>query len=213
MTTSEIDRLARLVWDFHLMHHALQQADCIVALGSHDTRTAERAAEIYLAGWAPLLIMSGKAGAGTANAWTKPEAEVFAEIAIAKGVPPENILLEKESTNSGENMALTKALLDKNNLTPKRVILVQKPYMERRAFGTAQKQWPGPEFMVTSPNLDYDQYIEGAPYGKEDVIARMVSDLLKMPDYAAKGFMTEQEIPKEAWEAAETLATLGYRVS
>ena len=43
-----IDDWARTVWDYHHVGHALEKADCIIVLGSHDTRVAERGAEALL---------------------------------------------------------------------------------------------------------------------------------------------------------------------
>ena len=40
--------LAKKLWDYHHMNHALEKADCIFVLGSHDLRVAERAAQLYL---------------------------------------------------------------------------------------------------------------------------------------------------------------------
>ena len=37
--------LSQTIWDYHQLHHPLQQADAILVLGSHDTRVAVRAAE------------------------------------------------------------------------------------------------------------------------------------------------------------------------
>ena len=36
MTSAEIDGLARIVWDYHQMGHALGAADIILVQGSHD---------------------------------------------------------------------------------------------------------------------------------------------------------------------------------
>ena len=69
---------ARVVWDYHHVHQVLRKADCIIVLGSHDTRVAERAAELFLEGWAPLLVCSGHLGSLTSGTWMRSEAEVFA---------------------------------------------------------------------------------------------------------------------------------------
>ncbi len=87
MITPEVLFLARTLWDYHHMDHALKKADCILALGSHDLRVADRAAELYLQGWAPVVIMSGGLGNFTQDMWTEKEADKFAAIAIQKGVP------------------------------------------------------------------------------------------------------------------------------
>src|SRR5688500_19949159 len=111
MITSEVLACAKKVWDYHLMKHTLAPADCILTLGSHDTRVAERAAELYLQGWAPLLIFSGGLGRLTQDMWTDTEADRFARIAITMGVPQNAILIENQSTNTGENITFTQQLL------------------------------------------------------------------------------------------------------
>jgi hypothetical protein len=50
MLSPEAHALAKIVWDYHHVGHVLRPADCILLLGSHDTRVAERGAELFLAG-------------------------------------------------------------------------------------------------------------------------------------------------------------------
>src|SRR5205809_280407 len=116
MITAEIIQLAQVVWDYHLLHQPLEKSDAILVLGSHDTRVAEWGAQLWLDGWAPLLIMSGGLGRLTKESWTETEAARFAEIAIQKGVPVEAILVEDRSTNTGENILFTKQLLETKGL-------------------------------------------------------------------------------------------------
>lgn len=205
----EINTLAKKIWNYHLMHHPLQQADCILVLGSHDTRVAERGAELYLQGWAPLLVMSGMLGNLTKQSWTQTEAERFAEIAIAKGVPPEAILIENKSTNTGENVLFTQRLLEEKGLHPQTFIVVQKPYMERRTFATVKKHWPQKNILVTSPQLSFEAY-PNAEIPPEKVINVMVGDLQRIKEYPAKGFQIHQDIPDDVWQANERLIALGF---
>lgn len=55
---------AEVIWDYHNLGQSLEgvKADFIFALGSHDLRVAERAAELYLAGHAPHVLLSGGLG-------------------------------------------------------------------------------------------------------------------------------------------------------
>ena len=155
MTTENatIDRDARLIWDYHHVHHTLAPADVIIVLGSHDTRVAERGAEVFLAGWAPLIVFSGYLGALTSDIWTRPEAEIFAEVAQAKGVPRDRMLLEPRATHTGENVSFSRELLAERGIHPRKVIAVQKPYMERRTLATFGQRWPEVEVIVTSPQI------------------------------------------------------------
>ncbi len=209
MINNSVLALAKKLWNYHHTHHGLQPSDCILVLGSHDTRVAERGAELYLQGWAPLLVFSGGLGRLTKEEWSQPEAELFAKIALEKGVPPDAILIENQSTNTGENILFTQQLLQQKNLDPQRFIVVQKPYMERRSFATFKKHWPQKELCVTSPQLSLEEYItENLPL--EKVINIMVGDLQRIKIYPQKGFQVYQEIPADVWEAYEHLVAMGF---
>ncbi|UCF38684.1 MAG: YdcF family protein [Acidobacteriota bacterium] len=209
MTEQEIDELARPIWNYMRLDHQLEEADCILVLGSHDTRVAKHGAELYLEGRAPWLAFSGGAGAITRSLWNRPEAKVFADIALEMGVPAEKILIEDRSTNSGENIVFTRQLIEQHGLNWNRFILVSKPYNERRAWATFMKQWPGQSVRASSPRIDYFAYPD-ASISKTEMINTMVGDLQRMKIYAEKGFQIEQAIPAEVWAAAEQLAAAGF---
>lgn len=209
MITPEVLSLATKIWDYHHVNHTLVPSDCILTLGSHDTRVAERAAELYHEGWAPLLIFAGGLGRLTDGMWSEPEADLFARIAVEKGVPAEKILIENRSTNTGENIQLVKALLTEKSLDPQTFILVQKPYMERRTFATFAKNWPEKAFVVTSPQIPFESY-PNEEISLEQVINIMVGDLQRIKIYPEKGFQVYQEIPDDVWQAYEQLVELGF---
>ena len=209
MVTPEIFSLARVLWDYHHMNHQLAKSDCILVLGSHDLRVAERAAELYLEGWAPFIIMSGGLGNFTKEMWNVAEADQFAEIAIKRGVPPGKILIENRSTNTGENILFTQQLLQGKNLNPKAFIVVQKPYMERRSFATFKKHWPYKKLLVTSPQISFKEY-PTLEISLEKVINIMTGDLQRIKLYPEKGFQIPQKIPSNVWDAYEKLIKAGF---
>jgi uncharacterized SAM-binding protein YcdF (DUF218 family) len=191
------------------MHHPIEKADCILVLGSHDLRVADRAAQLYFEGWAPLIIFSGGLGNLTKDMWTETEADQFAAIAIKTGVPKEAILVENKSTNTGENILFTQQLLAQNSLDPGSFIVVQKPYMERRSYATFKKHWPDKKLVVTSPQISFEAYpTEQIPL--ERVINIMVGDLQRIKFYPEKGFQVFQEIPADVWQAYEQLVAFGF---
>src|SRR6201988_2469618 len=110
------ETFAQTIWNYHLMNHEVAKADAILVLCSHDERVAERGAQLFLEGWAELIIFSGGQGAITKRLWQEPEAERFALIAHNLCVPRANILVEGKSTNTGENIEFTKQLLARKGL-------------------------------------------------------------------------------------------------
>lgn len=209
ISESLIDELAQKIWDYHHLNHNLEKSEIILALGSNDLRVAEHAADLYLEGWAPLLVFSGNAGALTRECFNRPEAELFAEIALKKGVPERAILIEAESTNTGENIVFSRRLLESKGIDPSSLILVQKPYMERRAYATFMNFWPGRRVIAASPPIPFSDYpTEDLP--KDLVINIMIGDLQRIRIYPDLGFQIEQEIPDDVWRAFERLVELGY---
>jgi len=209
MISNQTLRLAKKLWDYHHVNHTLVNADCILTLGSHDLRVAERAAQLYLEGWAPMMIFSGGLGNFTKEVWTETEADQFAAIAVSMGVPESSILVENRSTNTGENILFTQHLLEQRNLDPQSFIVVQKPYMERRSYATFKQHWPAKKLVVTSPQISFEDYpTEEIPM--ERVINIMAGDLQRIKFYPEKGFQVYQEIPEDIWQAFEQLVALGF---
>lgn len=207
--TPEITALAKTLWDYHHMNHRLVKSDMILALGSHDLRVANRAAQLYLEGWAPLLVCSGGLGNLTSGIWTESEADKFAAIAIQMGVPVEAILVESKSTNTGENIIFTEKLLRERGIDPQSFIVVQKPYMERRSYATFKKHWSDKNVVITSPQLTFEEYpSDDIPVDR--VIEIMAGDLQRIKEYPAKGFQIHQDIPDDVWQAFERLVELGF---
>lgn len=209
MISREALALAKKLWDYHHMHHTLENSDCILVLGSHDLRVAERGADIYLQGLAPIIIFSGGLGNVTKGIWTETEADRFATIALDMGVPPEAIFIENKSTNTGENIIFTQQLLKDKQLDLQTFIVVQKPYMERRSYATFKKHWPDKDLLVTSPQIPFDEYATDE-IPMEKVINIMVGDLQRIRIYPQKGFQVPMDIPDDVWEAYEQLVAMGF---
>lgn len=205
--------LAEKLWNYHRLQHELAPADAILVLCSHDERVAERGAELFNLGFAPLLIFSGGRGAITTRLWNEPEAERFARIAMRLSVPHDSILIESNSTNTGENVQFTRRLLAERGIDPQRFIVVQKPYMERRSYATFRKFWPEKQVVVTSPQVSFADYVAGYTHGSlsaDDVVAIMVGDLQRIRVYPELGYQIAQDIPEDVWDAYEQLVRAGY---
>jgi uncharacterized SAM-binding protein YcdF (DUF218 family) len=208
-----IRRHVERLWAYHQLNHEISNADAILVLCSHDLRVADRGADLFLKGRAPLLIFSGGLGGITRTLWKEAEADLFARLAIDRGVPQDRILVENKSTNTGENVLFTKGLLAERGLAIQRFIVVQKPYMERRSYATFRKVWPEADVVVTSPRASLDEYLghySNDALTTDDVISIMVGDLQRIRVYAEKGFQIPQEIPDDVWHSFEELVKAGY---
>ncbi len=179
------DQLAIILWNYHHVGHRPEKADVIFALGSHDLDVARYATQLYLNGWSPLLAFSGGVahqGDELNTGWNKPEAEMFADIAMGMGVPKEKILIENKASNTGENFTRMEEVFKERDINPQTVLLVQKPYMERRTIATGRMRWPDRNLTVTSAPISFEAYTSGG-IKKEKMcfsLSTTFSDLLKL---------------------------------
>ncbi len=209
MQQEEVDKLAKIIWDYGHMNQPLRKADIILVLGNYDLRVAEYAAKLFLDGWAPLMVFSGKSGRLTSKIWSKPEAEMFADVAKKMGVPDNKIIIENRSTNTGENILFTRKLFEDRGIKAQKFILVQIPFAERRAYATFKKRWPEKDVIAAPPPMSFDDY-SSELVSKAALINNLVSGLRKMKAYPELGYQIPQEIPPNVWAAYEKLVALGF---
>ena len=95
--------LLQIIWDYMVVEDEMPaSADAIVIGGSGMmTDSALRAAELYHAGVAPVIVASGFANPEFSASVT--EAELLADVLIDQGVPPEAIKRDHAATNTGDN--------------------------------------------------------------------------------------------------------------
>ncbi|MCD8144369.1 MAG: YdcF family protein [Oscillospiraceae bacterium] len=202
-----------VLWDYMHLNHALTPADCIIGFGNYNGEIARRAAELYHQGYAPKILFTGGLGRNTDGLWTASEAEHFAEIALAEGVPAADILLEKESTNTAENILFSKRLLERSGVPVRTILGVHQPFMERRIWAAWQVYWPQVKLIVTSPRLTIPVYLENSVrqgITEQAAVEVIVGDFQRMEVYAKKGYQIPQDIPQPVREAFQVMVQLGY---
>lgn len=200
---------ARTIWDYHQLGHDMSRCDVAIGLGSHDLGVAVHAAELYHAGLFPLLVFSGATSPTTAGRFPRGEAVHYREHALGLGVPDSAILVEPQAGNTGQNIELSRALLAEHGNTPHSVLLISKPYMERRAYATCRKVWPEVEVVCASEPLKLDDYVRSI--GDENlVIDMLVGDVQRVIEYPKRGFAVEQDVPAEVQAAYGRLLTAGF---
>lgn len=210
---SAIYEYVKVLWDYMCLDMPLCKADCIVGFGCYNEDIALRCADLYHAGYAPNVLFTGGLGRNTKEMWTESEAERFARIALAAGVPERDILIENRSTNSAENITFTRELLEKEQIPIRHILGVHKPFMERRVKAAMGVYWPEVEFTVTSPQVSVEEYIAlSVEQGMEErrVIEVLVGDFQRIDVYARKGYQLPQVIPPHVMEAFKKMVALGY---
>lgn len=127
----------REISDFLFVHDEPEVADLIVVIGGRRRERAEKAVELYQHGLAPKILFTG----GDKRKIGQAEALRLREVAVERGVRPEDILVESRAVNTMENVLYTCAVIDReigfDNLNT--VILISSPmHMRRvkRAFAT-----------------------------------------------------------------------------
>ena len=208
----EVLRLARIIWDYHCVPQEAVAADVIVALGTNDLRVAEFAAELFLKGYGATLVCTGGVahqGDLLETSWQKTEAEMYADVAIGRGVPRERILLETRATNTAENLRFARDLLHRHEIRPRNIVLAVKPFMRRRVWATLPIEWPEMPATLASPKMSLDEYFT-PELDPEKIINIMMGDLQRLWVYARKGWSAPQPLPAEVREAYLRLAALGF---
>lgn len=197
------------LWAYHDMAHEPRRCDVGIGLGSHDLGVATHTAELYNRGMFPRIVFTGANAPTTIERFPRGEAVHYREHAIALGVPPEVITIESEATNTSQNLTNSREVLAEAGLQPASIMLISRPYQQRRAYATCRKVWPEVDVVCSSRPMPLDEYI--ASIGDVDrVINMLVGDTQRITEYARRGFAVEQDVPDEVDAAYQRLVAAGY---
>ncbi|MTD41737.1 hypothetical protein GIX45_24530 [Erwinia sp. CPCC 100877] len=138
-------------------------------------------------------------------------------------LPKELFLTEAHSTNSGENASFSLDVLKTTQLTPKRVLLLQDPILQRRTKATFEKEWRAMQIEFTNfvPRMPFvekvdetfvfaDQRLNGL-WNKEYFISLVLGEIKRLRNdrfgYGplGTGFIDAVQLPVDIEEAYEQL--------
>ncbi|WP_369186206.1 YdcF family protein [Streptomyces sp. R08] len=200
---------ATLIWNYHQMGHEPRPCSAAIGLGSHDLGVATAAADLYRAGLFPVVVFSGGNSPTTRARFPRGEAVHYREHALDLGVPDEAILVEPKAANTGQNITFSRELLAEAGVEVDSLLLISKPYMERRSYATCRKLWPEAEIVCASEPLELDDYIKSI--GDEKLVVDMLlGDLQRVIEYPKLGFAVEQDVPGDVHDAYERLLRAGF---
>lgn len=177
-----------ILWEFTQLQHQMRPVDVGIGLGGHDFGVAAHTADLYRRGMFPLIVFTGANAPSTVEQFPRGEAVHFRETAIELGVPDGDILVEPRATNTGENIDFSRELLEERGYlgAVHSVLIVCRPYQQRRSFAICRKRWPDVDVVCGSRPLALDDYV--ADIGDVDrVINMLVGDTQRIWVYAKIG--------------------------
>lgn len=173
----------------------------LLVLGGRDERVALEAARLAQQFMYRVVMISGGAPLHNEVAHAKwqgqTEADHFYEVMMRSGFEGD-ILLERTANSTGDNARLSYEMLREQKIAmPKTLLLVTKPYMERRALATFEAQWPDKKthISVTSPRISFLKYAN-SDQPLEDVLNIMVGDFQRIIEYPKMGWQSKQLVPE-----------------
>lgn len=206
---------ATTLWDYMRLHQPLGAADCLLVIGSLNDSIAVEAARLdKLYTYRTIVISGGNSRIDKTRAlgWgNDTEAEHFHKVMYRAGCIRTDILLEQQASNTGENASLTYALLKAHRLIPSSMLVLTKPYMERRALATFDIQWPDKDTNISfaSRQNSLREYCQTEDQ-IEHTIHIMVGDLQRIIEYPKLGYQSEQAVPEPVMKAFYTLTAAGF---
>ena len=114
------------ITDFIFVEHKPEKADIIFIPGGDQGAIAVRAAELYLEGYAPWILPSGRFSKPVGHCTIpgyETEWEFLRDILIGQGVPDAVVLEERQATYTYENAIYSRKVTDALGLKVERAIL------------------------------------------------------------------------------------------
>lgn len=133
--------LLNAVYDYLSQADEPQPSDLIFVFGAKTPLRAEKALELYRAGIAPTIIVSGGSPIYADNV-QESEAATYRNFLVESGVPMSAIIVEDGSITVPDNVRRSLNLLDDLKLSFSRMTLVNSPYSQRRGWAIFRKHLP-----------------------------------------------------------------------
>ncbi|MEA3322529.1 MAG: YdcF family protein [Bacillota bacterium] len=134
------------ITEFIFVETAVSPADVILVPGANHPPLMEKAADLYKQGMAPYVLPSG----GYKSHVEMTEWEYLRNLALENGIPEEAILKEDKAQHTLENARFSLEVLHRNNIVPRKAIVVCKAGHARRSLLCYQAEFPKDcEFMVS----------------------------------------------------------------
>ena len=205
LAADEYTRLLQPIWSYLCPSEPPAASDVIFVFGSRGLEVPRRAARLFAAGWAPRVLVSGRAGPMTEHVFDKPEALVFRDELVRRGVPASAIVTEVDAGNTLENVRLGMTVLEAAGSRPGSALLVAKAFAMRRCLATFARQRPGVRVRGCPPAGALLDHLDRS---RADFAARLVAEVRRLDAYGAAGDIAPCTIPAAVRAAARETGRL-----
>lgn len=204
----DFEQVVGPLWNYLAVSDAPARADVIFVFGSQSLDVPARAAELYRAGHAPVVLASGGYGRMTRGVFDRPEALVFRDLLVREGVPRAAVVTETEAGNTLQNVVFGLAALRRKRIAAASALLVAKPFVMRRCAATFARQAPDVRVRCCPPRSGLTGSVDRPP---AEFAARLAAELERLERYAAAGDVAPRPIPEPVRAAARRIALGGRR--
>ena len=139
------------ITDFIFVEDKPEKADIIFIPGGNQGAIAVKAAKLYQAGYAPLILPSGRFSKPVGRCGIpgyETEWQFLKDILLKEGVPKEAVLEEQQATYTYENAIYSRQVTDRLGLHIRRAILCPQACHARRALLYYEILYPDTKFFV-----------------------------------------------------------------
>ncbi|MDH6364134.1 uncharacterized SAM-binding protein YcdF (DUF218 family) [Enterococcus sp. PF1-24] len=214
----------------------LPKYDLAILAGNSLPYLTQACADLYHQGVVNKILLTGGIGHATSKLKSNfqklgfdfqenmSEAEVNAcYLMEAAEIPEEALLLEKTSTNSGENALFSLEILQAEKFIPQQVLLLQDPLLQRRLQATFAKDWQNqptnftncvpviPKLKAVSEQFIFENQIFNDAWDSDYFINLSLGEIPRLQNDAngygpnGKDYIVAVEIPEIVLTAFENL--------
>lgn len=171
------------ITEFIFLEDIPEKADIILVAGGRHPGLAEKAAELYLGGFAPYILISG--GPNPRMTEWKSEYEKIKDECLKMGIPETAILKEDKALNTFDNARNSWAVIQEKGLSISKAILVCKSHHARRALLTYQTVFPLSIQFQMSPVIDERDVQKDNWFHSQEKIDLVLTEVEKIGKYFA----------------------------
>jgi uncharacterized SAM-binding protein YcdF (DUF218 family) len=193
---------AGTVFSYLSMRDPEKKADIIVGFGHFDMNIPRQCGALYKKGLAGKILFTGGRGAGTADLEGTEGAAFRKELMrVYPDIPEDAVIVEDDSTNTGENVRFSEALLKardpffcfSNGI--KSAIAVANPYRQRRVFLTLKKLYHYVEVVNLPPEASLQGEMLSYAGKGQDYIRLLTDEVGRLIRYPLLGYISYEPVP------------------